>query len=609
MKPESEKKDASEDDGEFSGSEPDFGDISSENNDEEESNEYPHDFEYTESIQGANMFTAFRKNAVASCISVVLTLAVFIFSVWIECFHAKGLPFEKFMQPGHYGKVYAMVSLQTLALCVLFNIGGLFRGVRKMSLSKPAPESVAAVVTALCALHTLGTAAFAYKSSDYKTFCYAGCFVLLVLSVNTCIKTYTMFKTFAYVVSKSPKRATVVLDALAKENGVFAKYLGEDSEVLSVTEAESVSDFVKMEYTVPKSQKKVNVLMYISLVLSFAAALAQALIMKMNVYTAVNNGMTIFLLSAPIGYLTATALPYLAVSSKAHSLRCSVVGESAPDYLENAGVISFDDTEVFPPKAVKITSIKTYNSHRLDRVILYMARIFDKLGGPLSYVFSSTIQSMPDDAPEVMLLENTPDGLHLTVGGDDVLVGNSAYLRMFDIEAPKDDSDETEMRSLTSILYLVCNGSTAAKFYIRYSINRRFETVLKGLYDAGVCCGIKTCDPGIDNQLLAGSLKGTNYPISVIHKPFSEVGKVAENAKTAIVGLCGIHNYLRCFIITDKLRSIYKTNTAFALLATIIGIAAALAAVFAGGGVSAPILVIYHLVWMIPTVVSSLVIK
>ena len=55
-------------------------------------NEYYHDFEYTDRLQGASLFTAFRKSAVISTVSVILSLLTMIVAVWFELGHAAGLP-------------------------------------------------------------------------------------------------------------------------------------------------------------------------------------------------------------------------------------------------------------------------------------------------------------------------------------------------------------------------------------------------------------------------------------------------------------------------------------------------------------------------------------
>ena len=569
-------------------------------------NEYYHDFEYTEKAQGNALFAGFRKSAVVSSLSVVLTLLATIACIWLELGHAAGLPFSDMMHPGRYGRIYAMLSLQMLTLGIFFNLDGLARGIRKLSLKRPAPEAGAVLAVAACAIHAVVTAITAYESTSYRTFCFAGCFVLLILSINTFIKAYTRFKAFAMVLSKKPKLITQSLDHLAEEYSAFAKYLSEDSEALAVSKTDTVSDFVKRTYTVPKATSACNVLLYSVLAVSIAASLIGAFLLKMPAYEAFTGGIMIFLFSTPVSMLAATSLPYFAASARASALHASILGEAAGDSYENAGVLSFDDTEVFPPKAVKVTSIKTYNDHRIDKIIVYMAKIFDKLGGPLSYVFASSLQEFSKDESDVMVLETSPDGLHLKIGDDDVLVGTGGYMRLYDIETPADSIDETEMRSLTSILFLVCNNRLAAKFYIRYALNRNFEAVLRGMYDAGVCCGVRTFDPGIDDQLIEGNLKGGNYPIHVIKKESKSVGRVEEALSGGIVSLSSVHNFLKTFILVDRLGGIYKSNTVMAILSSLIGLVVSVCLFFTGTAVSLSVLLLFQIFWLLPPVILSI---
>ncbi len=571
----------------------------------EDVNEYYHNFEYTDKVQGNDLFKSFRKSAVVSILSLALTLITTILCIWIELGHGAGLPFANVMNAGRYGRVFAMVCLEMLALCAFFNLDGLARGIRKMSVKHPAPEALAVATTIVCAIHTVITAVFAFESTEYKTFCFIGCLMLFMLSVNTFIKSYMRFKAFTMVLAKKPKLTTKSLDVCSEEHNVFAKYLNEDSDVLSVSKTEFVSDFVKQTYTVPTATASCNLVMYIVLAVSVVAGIVSAVLLDASAYTAVTNAVTVFLLSTPVSCLAVTAIPYFVTSIRVNKMHSAILGEAACDYYENAGVLSFDDIEVFPPKSVKVTSIKTYNDNRIDKVIVYMAKIFEKLGGPLSYVFSSSLQNVTEEKSEIMIVETSPDGLHIKIDEDDVLVGTGKYLRLYDIEAPVDLADETEMRSLTSIVYLVCNNQLAAKFYIRYALNRGFEPVLKGLYDAGFCCGVKTADPGVDNQLVSGNLKGTNYPISVIGKQASEIGKNEDALPGGIVGLSGIHSFLKSFILLDKLRAVYKNNSVFCILGAIIGLAVSMGLIFMNMTVLPSVMLLFQLVWLIPMFIAS----
>ncbi len=568
-------------------------------------NEYYHDFEFTDKSQAPALFRSFRKSAVVASIAMILTLITTGICIWFELFHAAGLPFAHMMHPGRYGRIYAMVCLELLALCTFFNFDGLARGLRKFSFKRPAPEAAAVLSTVLCAVHTILTAVVAYESTSYKTFCFAGCFVLLILSVNTFIKAYTRFKAFSVALSKRPKLTTESLDHLAKEYSVFAKYLSDDTEALAVSETDEVADFVKNTYTVPAASSSCNVLMYVMLALSVATCLINAFFMQRGAYEAVTGGVFVFLFAYPVSMLAATAFPYFVTSIRAAKLHSVILGEAAADVYENAGVLSFDDTEVFSPKAVKVTSIKTYNDHRIDKVIVSMARIFHKLGGPLSYVFASSLQEEPDLDEPVRVVESSAEGLHLKVGEEDVLFGTSTYMRLYDIETPADPIDETEMRSLTSILFLVSNGELAAKFYIRYTPSRQFETVLRGLYDAGICAGVLTCDPGIDDQLIEGSLKSANYPIRVIHKNIRPQDEPKAKLCGTVLSISSIHNFLRTFIMLDKLSSVYRSTVTLSVIGSVIGLIASVFLVLANGAMPLGTLIAFQAFWLVPQILVS----
>ena len=569
-------------------------------------NEYKHDFEYTEKVQGSQYFKDLRKSAVVASVMAVLTFIATLFCYWIEIGHGAGLPFSHMMQAGRYGRIYVLASLQCLMLCAFFNIDGLLRGIRKMSPKKPAPESVAAGITVVCVLHTVYSAISAYESISLQTFCFFGCVALLVLSLNTLIKAYTRFKSFSLILSKKNKTITKPVEGASNEAAAFSKYLSEESEILRITKTDMVEDFASRVYTVPKATSAANVFMYIALAVSVVIGIFAFVLQQKTLYEAITSAVFIFAFSAPLGFLLTTAFPYFLSSVKLSKSHSAILGEAAPDTYENADVISFDDTEVFPPKAVKITSVNTYNEHRIDKVIVYMAKIFDKVEGPLSYIFSSTIQEQGQNDDEVMLIETSGEGLHLKIGEDDVLVGTGNYLRMYDIQTPADNIDETELRSLTSILWLACNKQLAAKFYIKYTLNKNFEKLLKGLYDAGICCGVRTSDPGINNQLITGNLKGANYPISVITKETKEIGKVEESASGGVVSLSGIHNYLKSFISCSKLRSTYRTNKVIAILSSILGIALSGLCVLMSSNVSPIIAVLFQILWMIPQILFSI---
>ena len=66
-------------------------------------------------------------------------------------------------------------------------------------------------------------------------------------------------------------------------------------------------------------------------------------------------------------------------------------GQNASEEYKGLSVVAFEDTEVFLPKDVRISSIKTYGGMALDEAVVTMSKIYGKIGGPLSKIFAKMV--------------------------------------------------------------------------------------------------------------------------------------------------------------------------------------------------------------------------
>ena len=238
-----------------------------------------------------------------------------------------------------------------------------------------------------------------------------------------------------------------------------------------------------------------------------------------------------------------------------------------------------------------------------------MARVFDKVEGPLSFVFSNSVQSLESGDVQAQIVEYFSDGISARIDSKEILVGTENFMRLYDIETPIDNIDDSFTRSLGSIMYMSVDGSLAAKFYIKYTMSRSFEPILRSFYDAGICVGVKSLDPCITTDLVCGNLKGSNYPVSVIRKQELSTG-VCKTTSGAVITLSGVHNFLKGFIRLDNLRNVYRSNRIISLFCTIIGLVLASAINVTGIiGISTAMLIIFQLFWCIPTILISLLSK
>ena len=564
--------------------------------------------EYTDPLQETLIIKDLRSRAIKGILSVILTLAAVIFCGYFESAAGTSKAHPAIFEPGRYGIVYSLSMLQIMFFGIIFNLDGVKRAFLSLNPYKARPEGLTALTLIACTLHSVLSITLAGTNPSLKSYCTIGCLSLLMLSINSFIKSYTALTSFCIAASKKPKFSTKELDATSAEAGAFAKYLEQDTTIFTVSKNSFISGFFKKIFKAPNATLSSFKIAVFAVISGIVCGVLASIFGKNGIYGAVNVGFCVTLAALPVNMLLATALPHFISSLTATKSKTAFIGEAACDAYTEAGILSFDDTEVFPPNAVKVSSIRTYGENRIDKVIIYMARIFEKLEGPLSRVFANSVQGSNENIGEAQIIEHCKNGIRIKIDGKEILIGTSSFFKLFDIITPADNIDESFLQSLGSIMYMSVDGELAAKFYIKYTLNVDFENILKSLYDSGICVGVKTLDPCINNQLICGNLKGTNYPISIIQKELEESETdVSDTTSGSIVTLTGIHSFLRGFISLDKLRSVYRSNTIVATGCSIISMAIT-AILTLSGSVSAlgiSYFIILQLLWCLPTVMFS----
>ncbi|MBE6682162.1 MAG: hypothetical protein E7600_07755 [Ruminococcaceae bacterium] len=564
------------------------------------------DEEYVSRNQEADILKGLRSKAIFSMLSVVLTLIVTALCIYFEAASGTNAPHPEVFEPGKYGVTFALSMLQFMFVGIMFNLDGVKRAFRGLRPHRASAEGFCALALIICTLHTVLSCVLVHNSTELRTYCSVGCVSLVVLSVNSFIKAYTTLTSFCIAASKAPKTSTFSLDIHSQEAKCFEKYLDSDSEVITVGKGDFVNGFFKKTYAVPAAMAGTFKISVAIVIVSAVAALIGGII-EGNVYAAVRMFTSVSLAAIPVNALLATAVPFLLASVKAKNTQTAYIGEAACDTYENCSIISFEDTEVFPAKSVKVSSIRTYGSNRIDKVILYMARVFDKVEGPLSYVFANSVQNLEEQEIEAQIVEHFSNGISARIDGKEILVGTDEFLRLYDIETTTDNIDESFVHSLGSIMYLSVDGELAAKFYVKYTMNRNFENILHAFYEAGICVGIKTLDPCITTEFVCANLQGSNYPVSVI-KNHPEIAEIqgTKDVDGAVITLSGTHNFLKNFIRLDHLRNIYRTNSIISLVSAIIGMGlAAFLSLSGATTVGMVFIILFQLVWCVPTVLFS----
>ena len=258
---------------------------------------------------------------------------------------------------------------------------------------------------------------------------------------------------------------------------------------------------------------------------------------------------------------------------------------------------------------MRIRSIKVFNNNRIDRVIYNVASLFKYLGGPLADVYSIATKDF-ECSDDVEIVDIADDGIEAVVSGKRIFLGREDFIVRCGFDPVYEPDDAAFFGNPgCSITYLVSNDEVSAKIYTQYSIDPGFISIAKQLYNAGMFLGIKTFDPGIDSDLLAGFVDLEKYPIKVI-KCHSTADRTPTEEKTdsGIVSKKSTRSLLKALALCENVNSTTKVGTFITMASVLIafGISAFLTFNDVIKGSSTGIYVaLYQLFWIIPVAIIS----
>ena len=319
-------------------------------------------------------------------------------------------------------------------------------------------------------------------------------------------------------------------------------------------------------------------------------------------------GYLAFVFAVPACSLLSFSYPFYKASKKAFDDDSAIIGSGSLDEYSRANTLSFDDKDVFPSYGVKVKSIKVYGQSRIDKILYNAASVFKEIGGPLADVFDTATHEL-GNSDNMEIIEIAKDGIEAIIDGQHVYIGKTSYLRarnFMPILEPADEDLETSGEA--SIMFMICDDEIAAKIYVQYTIDPDFEFTLRKLYRAGICIGIKTFDPNIDDKLLGSKVKISKYPVRIL-RCYSLEEKTAplDEADSGIVSKGSPRSLLNTFVLCSKVLYANRTNVTVKVLSVLFCVLLMAFLLVFGDVTAIPSLwvVLYQVFWMVPVYLIS----
>lgn len=512
-------------------------------------------------------YVSLRTSLIFSSIFAVL---VFVY----ECLSFMGNKLPYFCSPETNPAVFILIDLQLFAFCAIFAAEQIVSGIKGAFSGKSNIASISALAVIITFIYGILSAVTGTPVAHPVMSVPAFGIVMMLFAQIRCIKRDTLnFR----VISGTPAKPKFVIESYtpgknSAEAKEFHDYIPDNAKMLRISKTEFVKGFVKSNMKPSSSNKLVNILFPI-LALIFVVILAVVLIIKKDVSEAVNASYTVFAICTPAALFAAITLPSFYCAAKTHDDSSCIVSEAAAEEYAEASVVTFEDSDVFPPSLDKITSVRLYNDSRMDHIMYVLTSLFRKIGGPLLTICENAAKEYNEYSNNVVIENAVENGIEATVDSQKVFLGSSVYMgSKLDPKYCIDDRQYAEDEK-SRIMYMIINDVVTAKFYIEYEMDKDFISIIKQLSTAARCVAIRTLDPNIDTKLIKSFLDTEIYHCKIMRNRDNERRKtVSESSRGAVVSRHSIKALLRSLMLCDKMAYATKINMIICFLSVIIGV-------------------------------------
>ncbi len=561
--------------------------------------------EYVSPAQNKEIFAEYKKQYTSILTRFVGAVFFLLLLFFFENNNLLGIKLPSLLDREMYPFVYTLFDLQLVLLSGAMVFKSIKVGIRGIFRGKPTPESIlgfsflacfvyTAVILSLCPMHDLQLYNFPLALSVL--------FALIYEYMN--LRREIM--SFKIISSKKLKYA---VDAISPKDSqaeirMFADYISDDPALFRIKRTAFVEDYFRRTETYPRTQRILRAVLPATLLLMLGF-FASSFMLGGDMYTAINVGYITMLLALPSYAFVSFGYPMYRASRLAYDKDSAMIGEASLGEYADASVVSFDDKEVFPPHNVRVRNVKVYGNNRIDHLIYAAASVFHVVGGPLSEVFETATGEL-GWSDNVQLTQVASEGIEARVDGGAVLIGRAPFINGYGYSIELSESERTmEETGDASILYIAYDNNVAAKLYIQYAVEPDFEVVLKQLYRQGVCIGIKTSDPCIDDHLLSCKIKMSKYPVKIIKcaEP-RETAITVDRLSSGIVSKASAKSLLQTLAMCDRVLSTSRTGNVIGVVSMLLAMAAMAFVVLSGMPLTAaPIwFALYQLFWVVPAI-------
>lgn len=263
--------------------------------------------------------------------------------------------------------------------------------------------------------------------------------------------------------------------------------------------------------------------------------------------------------------------------------------------------ILLTDTDLFPPGAVAFNGVKVFGDWSSERVVAYTATLIRASGSGLDRLFNDLLRTQGGiyrQADRLCCYEG--GGLSANIRGDQVLVGSAAFMSLMDVQLPQG-------LNVRNAVFCAIDGELAGIFALNYSLPDVVFPSVSGLLQEKLAPVLATRDFNIIPAMLRQRFKlaadRMDFPPVERRRELSDSEQEHSPVLTGVLCREGIYPFSETVIAGRRLRRAVRLNAVLACISGGLGglLACYLTGVGAFGSVSALNLLVYLILWLIPS--------
>lgn len=360
----------------------------------------------------------------------------------------------------------------------------------------------------------------------------------------------------------------------------------------------SLEDFTAMLETPDANQKAMR---------AYAPA-ATALTLLLAMVAALRGNGTLLwswaaLLSAamPLGGFWACCRPFSKLARRLSREGAAICGWRGAKILSGEGGMVITDGDLFPEGSVSMNGMKMYSELPVRQVVGYAAAVVQAAGSGLLPLFEEVVKDENARRYTVdSFRQYEGGGLGAEIGGDVVLLGSLAFMRLMGVQVPGGTR-------VQSAVYISVNKELAGVFALSYAPSAGARSGLQQiLHSPGLTPILATRDfmitPGLVKKRYKIPVDRLEFPVVAERAALSAPEAGADGKQGALMDRSSFACFAAAVTGGRQLRRTVRAAMLVSLLSGILGMCLLFLLAYLGAeaAASAANILLYQLLWLLP---------